>query len=143
MLLAGSARPPVSAEIGLPGARYTAAKITKLAISRLASSMASLRAKNCQRTGSAGPAQAVGPGREHVREGRGRAGEVVAQQQQIRRLDVGDPGQLLIVDLLGLHHERGPLIRAGRAARLLEQGGELGVVEVVVVLRPPGQVEGG
>ena len=49
MLLAGSARPPDSAEIGLPGARYTAAKITKLAISRLASSMASLRAKNCQR----------------------------------------------------------------------------------------------
>src|SRR5262252_5082132 len=131
MLLAGSARPPDSAEIGLPGARYTAAKITKLAISRLASSMASLRAKNCQRTGSAGPAQAVGPGREHVRERRDRAGQVLAQQQQVRRLDVGDPGQQLIVDLLGLHHERGPLVRVGRAARLLHRRGQLRSLKLV------------
>src|SRR6266700_6949709 len=134
MLLAGSARPPDSAEIGLPGARYTAAKITKLAISRLATSMASLRAKNLQFTGSAGPAQAVGPGREHVRERRGRAGQSLVQHQQAGRLGIRDPGKQLVVDLLGLHHELGPIVRVGRAARLIEQGGELGVVEVVVVL---------
>ena len=50
-LAGGSARPPDSAVIGLPGARYSAPKITKLATSRLATSMASLRTRNRQRTG--------------------------------------------------------------------------------------------
>ena len=49
-LLAGSDRPPDSAAIGFPGARYSAPKITKLATSRLATSIASLRARNRQRT---------------------------------------------------------------------------------------------
>ena len=57
MLLGGRVRPPDSAAIGFPGARYSAAKMTKLATSRLATSMASLRAKKRQRIGSAGPAQ--------------------------------------------------------------------------------------
>ena len=52
---AGSDRPPDSAAIGLPGARYIAAKMTKLAISRLATSIASLRAKN-----SSAPSQPAG-----------------------------------------------------------------------------------
>ena len=42
VLLGGSARPPVSADSALPGARYIEPKITKLATSRLASSIASL-----------------------------------------------------------------------------------------------------
>ena len=56
MLLAGRDHPPDNAVTGFPGARYIAAKITKLATNRLATSMASLRAKKRQRIGSAGPA---------------------------------------------------------------------------------------
>src|SRR5215470_7242942 len=104
MLLGGRDRPPDSAAIGFPGATYIAAKITKLATSRLATSRASLRAKKRQCIGSAGPAQAVGPGGEHVGEGRDRAGEALAEHQQGGRLDVGYPRQLLQRQLLGLRH---------------------------------------
>src|SRR5207253_7757942 len=107
-LLGGSERPPDSAAIGLPGARYTAAKMTKLATSRLTSSMASLRAKKRQRIASAGPlrpAEAVGPGREHVGERRHRPGQLAAEHQQLRRLDVRDPRQLLQGERLRPHHE--------------------------------------
>src|SRR5690242_21674221 len=102
-LLGGSDRPPDSAAIGFPGARYTAAKMTKLATSRLISSMASRRAKNRQRIASAGPAEAVGPGRDHVGECRHRARELAAQHQQRGRLDVRDPRQLLHGELLRPH----------------------------------------
>src|SRR5690348_300637 len=94
-LLGGSDRPPDSAAIGFPGARYTAAKMMKLATSRLISSMASRRAKNLQRIASAGPAKAVSPRREHVGERRHRTGKLAAQHQQLRWLDVRDPRQLL------------------------------------------------
>src|SRR5215475_1791490 len=43
MLPGGSGRPPDKEAAGFPGARYSAAKIRKLATSRLATSMASLR----------------------------------------------------------------------------------------------------
>src|SRR5215475_7986996 len=112
-LLGGSDRPPDSAAIGLPGAREVAAKMTKLATSRLASSMASLRAKKRQRIASAGsvrPAEAVGPGREHVGERCHRAGQLLAQHQDLDRLDVWDPWQLLHGELLRLRDQRCPLI---------------------------------
>src|SRR3989442_13602710 len=102
-LLGGSDRPPDSAAIGFPGARYTAAKMTKLATSRLISSMASLRAKNPQRIASAGPAKAVGPGGEHVGERRHRPGKRAAQHQQLRRLHVRDPRHRLQGKLLPPH----------------------------------------
>ena len=68
-----------------------------------------------RRTASASlnrPAYAVGPGRVQV-VGRGnRAGEVLAEHQYAMRLDVGDAGQLLHRQLLGLGHQRCPLVRA-------------------------------
>src|SRR5215472_3351921 len=142
-LLGGSDRPPDSAAIGFPGARYTAAKMTKLATSRLISSMASRRATNLQRIASAGPAEAVGPGGEHVGERRHRPGQLAAQHELLRRLHIRDPRQLLHGELLRPHHERRPLVRVGRAPRLLQRRDDLRVVEVVVVLRAAGQVERG
>src|SRR6516165_2408480 len=133
-LLGGSDRPPDKAAIGFPGARYVAAKMTKLATSRLASSMASLRAKNFQRIASASPAEAVGPRREHVGERRHRTGKLVVQHQQLRRLDVRDPRQLLQGELLRAHDQRRPLVRVGCAPRLLKCRDDLRVVETVVVL---------
>src|SRR3989442_6388154 len=127
-LLGGSDRPPDNAATGFPGARYTAAKMTKLAISKLTSSMASLRAKNRQRIASAGPAEAVGPRREHVGERRHRPGQLAAQHQQLRRLDVRDPRQLLHGELLRPHHKRCPLGRVGCAPRLLERRDNLPAV---------------
>src|SRR6266566_507426 len=107
------------------------------------SSMASRRAKNLQRIASAGPAEAVGPGREHVGERRHRAGQFAAQHELLCRLHVRDPRQLLHGELLRPHDERCPLVRVGRAARLLERRDDLRVVEVVVVLRAAWQVECG
>src|ERR1700761_6662902 len=134
MLLAGSDRPPDSAATGFPGARYNAAKITKLAMSRLATSMASLRAKNRQCIASAAPAELVGPRREDVGEGRHRPGEALVEHQQRCRLGVRDPGHLLDGQLLGLRHQGSPLGRVGRAARLIQRGGDLRIVEAGVVL---------
>src|SRR6516225_9846817 len=55
MLPGGRGRPPDSAATGFPGARYRAAKITKLAMNRLTMRMASLRAKTA--SASAQPAR--------------------------------------------------------------------------------------
>ena len=52
------------------------------------------------------------------------------------RLDVGDPRQLLHGQLLGLGHQRRPLVRVRRAARLLQRRGDRRGVEVVPVSRP-------
>src|SRR5215469_7102385 len=64
----GRPRPPESAEIGPPGARWSAPKMTKLATRRLASSMHSLRIRNRLRIGESRSPQVVRPRREHVRE---------------------------------------------------------------------------
>src|SRR6516165_1822479 len=144
-LAGGSARPPDSAARALPGARYSAPKIAKLATSRLPISIASRRARN--RTVLIAPlslsAEAVGPRREHEGERADRAGQAGVQDQYVRRLRVRDPRQLLRRELLGLGDEPRPRVRVRGAAGLLEQRGDLRVVEVVVVLRPARQGRGG
>src|SRR5579863_8042734 len=121
-LAAGSARPPDSAARALPGARYSAPNITKLATSRLPASIASRRARN-RMMRSLLPAEVVGPRREHVGERADRAGQAVVQQQHVRRLRAGDPRELLRGQVLGLDDERGPCVSVGGAARLAEQRG--------------------
>src|ERR1700756_5592003 len=101
---AGRARPPDSAARALPGARYSAPKITKLATSRLPTSIASRRARN-RMARSLLPAEVVGPRREHVAERADRAGQAAVQHQHVRRLGAGYPGELLRGQLLCLGDE--------------------------------------
>src|ERR1700722_8440022 len=134
-LAAGSARPPDSAARALPGARYSAPKITKLATSRLPISIASRRTRN-RTVLSLLPAEVVRPRREHVGERADSAAEAVVHHQDVRRLCVGYPRELLGGQLLGLGDEPGPRVQVGGAACLPEQRRDLRIAEVVIVLRP-------
>src|SRR6266571_1355051 len=127
-LSGGSERPPDRAATGLPGARYIAAKMTKLATSKLPPSIARRRAKNRRRTDSALSAQLVRPGGEHVRERRHGPREVRAGHQDVHGLDVRDPGKVSRYDLLRLRHFVRPLLRIGRAARVVQELRHLRVV---------------
>src|SRR5215468_1792113 len=55
------------------------------------------------------------------------------------RLDVGDAGQLLHRQLLGLGHQRCPLVRA---TRRLRRRGDCWVVKAVKVCNPPAERPG-
>src|SRR5207237_7914359 len=105
-----------------------AAKITKLATSRLTSSIASRRTKNRRCTLSAGPTQLVRPRGEHVSERGVGPGEVGACYQDDQRLKHRDPGQVGRDHLFDVCHLLCSRVRVGGAARLVEEGERFRIV---------------